>query len=74
MNHHYVVCEPGCGDGYGCIICLGGLSLCEICGQGEGDLEPECPGYRPCNCQIGTCESKPNRTCRMGAEIGTDSQ
>lgn len=43
-KHEYVV-HTNCADPY-CGICLGGLKLCSVCGQAEGELEPECPGKR----------------------------
>lgn len=29
-----------------CVICEGGLAICERCGGGEGSLPTDCPGYR----------------------------
>jgi hypothetical protein len=29
-----------------CQICIGGLSLCNVCGGAEGSLPTECPGVR----------------------------
>lgn len=36
-------------DDLDCMICNGGLSLCIVCGQGEGSLEDVCPGERVAN-------------------------
>ncbi len=30
-----------------CPVCDQGLSICSVCGQGESELGPECPGERP---------------------------
>lgn len=34
-----------CGD-VGCIVCNGGLLMCETCGGAEAALPTECPGRK----------------------------
>ena len=40
MNHVWATC-PGCERG--CILCDGGLALCDVCRCLEGALATECP-------------------------------
>jgi hypothetical protein len=42
MQHVFHKCDKD-----DCFICNGGLSLCVVCGQGEVELQPECPGKAP---------------------------
>lgn len=47
--HIWYVCPPGNHDGdldcgVHCMFCEGGLSLCIVCGGGEGSLTTQCPG------------------------------
>ena len=69
MEHKYFKCNPCDKEGH-CMFCDGGLQLCTVCGQGEGELTATCPGQRVCSCQEGTCESrKPDAHCRMRQEL-----
>lgn len=46
MKHKYEE-HTNCQDvneGRNCNICLGGLSICAVCGLGEGPLTDDCPG------------------------------
>lgn len=41
-THKWMHCtDPDCP---GCNLCHGGLSLCCVCGGGEGSLPTDCPG------------------------------
>lgn len=75
MKHVEYKCSEhgGCTALYHCMFCDGGLFLCTVCGQGEGELMPDCPGA-PCKCAEGTCENTPGAWCRIAREIGTDAQ
>lgn len=45
-----------------CPICDGGLFHCEVCGQAEGEMTPECPGrdvFKFCRC----CKAPPSAPC-----------
>jgi hypothetical protein len=42
----------GCGERCNCVICAGGLFICEVCGGAEGSLPTECPGRPMCGWQI----------------------
>lgn len=42
-KQHIFVVHKDCQIDY-CMICEGGLALCEICGGLEGGLPSECPG------------------------------
>lgn len=39
MNHKLHSCKDS-----SCMVCTGGLTYCEVCHGGEGDLPTECPG------------------------------
>lgn len=45
MPQHKYVVHKDCKLN-SCIICDGGLALCEVCGLGEGALTTECCGHR----------------------------
>lgn len=40
-KHRWKHCGADCN---GCMLCHGGLALCEICGGLEGALPTDCPG------------------------------
>jgi len=47
MKHKFEEHKAGeCTREGHCVICDGGLKVCEICGCAEGSLATECPGYR----------------------------
>ena len=48
MRQHTYVKHENCQNPY-CMICDGGLALCEVCGGLEGGLPSECPGERMSN-------------------------
>ncbi len=44
MHHDYKTStDCGCANPC-CIICVGGLAVCKICGLFEGSLTTDCPG------------------------------
>jgi hypothetical protein len=45
MMEHVRLTHENCERSH-CAICDGGLFLCAVCGQAEGELEPTCPGRR----------------------------
>lgn len=42
-GHHWAHCDKDCT---GCFLCDGGLSVCTVCGLGEGALTTDCPQAR----------------------------
>lgn len=42
-GHHWSHCDPSCVS---CMLCNGGLALCDVCGGLEGSLPTDCPGER----------------------------
>lgn len=47
MKHDFMTpAECTCDGETGCMICDGGLSVCKVCGGGEGSLTTDCPGER----------------------------
>lgn len=42
-GHKWARCRSDCE---GCCLCEGGLSLCTVCGGGEGSLPTDCPGKK----------------------------
>jgi hypothetical protein len=42
-GHRWKHCVPHCD---GCVLCHGGLALCDVCGGLEGSLPTDCPGER----------------------------
>lgn len=45
MNKHTLEKHTDCKDEY-CILCVGGLASCIICGGAECELPKECPGTK----------------------------
>ena len=43
MEHVFKECDC---DERGCVICEGGLVICEVCGLAEGSLTTECYGKK----------------------------
>ena len=45
MRKHKLITHENCQKPH-CEICDGGLSVCAVCGGGEGSLPSECPGQK----------------------------
>ena len=46
MDHDYETSKTcGCSNPY-CVVCVGDLAVCRVCGLYEGSLTTECPGVQ----------------------------